>query len=423
MTAMKLLVLLLLLHTQATAGAQAQAGGQPSLEELFERAVASVTASEWDDAIADLNTILAADASHLPSKFYLAVSFNGSGRADRAIEVYREILAEDESIFEARMNLGARLSENGMREEAVEEFRSAARLAPADPTPTLYRAQVLNQLGRVDDAIQAYQRVLELAEGEGESSAEAYRRLGGLYLHRNQRETAQEMLIEAVRLGVEDASVFVTLGDLRSRADDLENARTDYERALTLDSDNPDIKLRLALVLRDLDLPDEAILLLEGGSGVDELLADSYIAAERFGEAIPIYERLAEGEPDNPDYWHGLGLANYENGDSDRAIPMFERTLGLDPERHEAWGVLASIYHQREDWANAGTMLVNYLEIRPNHVPSIFLLATSYDNLGDYRQALLHYNLFIQRDDGSDDVRSFQVRRRAQSLERLLEDN
>ena len=419
----KLVILLLLLQTQTGPGdTGAGPAAEVSLEQLYEQAMASVSASEWDNAIAGFNAILDADPSHIPSRFYLAVSFAGNGQPDRAIDVYRDILSEDESIFEARMNLGALLFENGSPEAAVDEFAAAMILAPENPTPALYRAQVLNGMGQIDAAIDGYHAVLDRAEPDGEDATEAYRRLGGLYLQAERWDRALEMLTEAVRLGVEDAAVFVMLGDLHSEAGELENAKDFYEEAMALDSGHRDTRIRLALLLRDMDLPDDAIVLLEGMNGLDGLLADSYLAAGRHGDAVPIYERLTADEPENAAYWQGLGQSYFEAGEFDEAVAPLQRAIVLDGQRDEALATLAWVYYQREDWVNAGTLLLDYLDLQPNHAASIFLLATCFDKLRDYEQALVHYNRFIQLDDGTDDARSFQVQQRARSLERLLED-
>ena len=58
----------------------------------------------------------------------------------------------------------------------------------------------------------------------------------------------------------------------------------------------------------------------------------------------------------------------------------------------------AAIYLRQEDWVYAGEMLIRYLELAPDHAPSHFGLALSFDNLGNYEQALLHYNKFIELD-------------------------
>jgi tetratricopeptide (TPR) repeat protein len=169
---------------------------------------------------------------------------------------------------------------------------------------------------------------------------------------------------------------------------------------------------------------DEAIPILEGleNPEAQAVLADIFVSLERDEDAILLYDALRAVDPDNSDHWFGLGRSYYRSNKFDEAIPMMEEALQRDPGRVEAWGTLASIYYQRDDWVNAGVMLLNYLMFRPDHAASIFLLATCFDKLGDYERALLHYNQFIELDDGSDDARTFQVQQRARSLERLLEE-
>ena len=76
-----------------------------------------------------------------------------------------------------------------------------------------------------------------------------------------------------------------------------------------------------------------------------------------------------------------------------------------------------------EDWRNAGIVLLQYVTLEPDHAPSQFALALCYDNLGQFERALVHYNMFMELDDGSDDVRSFQVGQRVESIERYLFEN
>jgi len=42
------------------------------------------------------------------------------------------------------------------------------------------------------------------------------------------------------------------------------------------------------------------------------------------------------------------------------------------------------------------------------------------NKLGNIKEALVHYNKFLELDDGSNDARSFQARERAKTLDRRL---
>ncbi len=400
--------------------AQVQAPTQlPPLELMYEEAMASMESARWGEAIEKLEAILAEEPSHIPTRFNLAVSLSRSGEPGRAIEVYRQTLERDETLFEARMNLAILLHEDGNQPLAVVEFARAAMLRPEDPVPALYRARTLDELGKDTEAERAYLEVLEIAP----NMTDVYRGMGFLYLRMDRPEDAYGALMKALDLGGQTPSVLVALGDMDAEAENLNSAREHFERALGLATDDTKIKLRLALVLRDLENFRAAIDLFRQLPDHQVELAEAYYASDRFGEAAPIYESLVVRTPDSADHWFQLGRSYYGMELRDEAIGPLQKSLTLDLTRVAAWGTLAAIHYRHEDWVNAGTMLLKYLELRPDHGPSQFALATCFDKIEDWERALLHYNKFTELDDGSDDVRSFQVRQRVKSLKKRLNKN
>ncbi len=386
------------------------------LEGLYAEAIVAMEAEHWTEAISKLEAVLLEDPSHLSSLFNLAVSLSEDGQTDRALESYRAMLTEDPSIFEARMNLAILLHENGMSGEAIGEFADAALLRPEDPLPALYKAQLLDQSDRIDEAIQAYLVVLDIEP----ELVEAHERLGFIYRDMNDTDQAIRELIVAIGLGSAAPAVFVAAGDIESDRENLDTAREYYERAAELAPGDTDIRLRLARVLRNQEQLSEAIAILEDLDDADPALAEAYMANEMYAEAAAVFERLAEQNSESSDYWYTLGRAYYQMDMSERAELAIQRAMNIEPGRVEGWGTLAAIYMEREDWQNAGVVLLQYVTLRPDHAPSHFAVALCFDNLGGFERALLHYNRFLELDDGSDDVRSFQVRQRVESLERYL---
>jgi tetratricopeptide (TPR) repeat protein len=389
------------------------------LEELYAEAIVAMEAGDWTEALSKFEAVLLEDPSHLSARFNLAVSLSEDGQTDRALTTYRSILAADPTVFEARMNLAILLHENGMSEDAIREFSDAALLRPEDPLPALYRAQLLDQSDRENEAIQAYLVVLDIEP----KLVEAHERLGFIYRDLDDGDQAIRELIAAIRLGSVDPAVFVAAGDIESDRENLGAAREYYERADELAPGDTDIRLRLARVLRNQEQLFEAISILEELENSDPALAEAYMANAMYEEAAAVFERLTQRNPDISDYWYMLGRAYYEMEISEQAELAFRRAMNIEPERVEGWGTLAAIYLEREDWANAGVMLLQYVTLKPDHAPSHFAVALCFDNLGDFERALAHYNRFVELDDGSDDVRSFQVRQRVESLERILIEN
>jgi Flp pilus assembly protein TadD len=97
-----------------------------------------------------------------------------------------------------------------------------------------------------------------------------------------------------------------------------------------------------------------------------------------------------------------------------------QEVLRIQPDSFEAYGTIGSIFYTQEDWVRAAQALTRVTEIRPNEALPHFILATCLDKLGNAKEALVHYNKFLQLDDGSNDARSFQARERARTLDRRL---
>lgn len=402
----------------------------PDPAQAYEAGVRAIEEANWVLAIERFEQVLAADANHVPSRFYLAVAYDETGRPEQAIDEYRRVLDLDD-VFEARMNLGALLAEGGRLDEAVIQFGEAMEQAPNDPLPARSYAELLDQLQRNEDAIGAYQRVIEIA-GPGPVAAEAYRNLGSLYLRTGAEENAYTALSRSVAFGIDEAGVHAALGDLALRDEEIPRttALAHYDRALALDALDPEIAMRRAIVLADLDRAEEALEVLENipasevslsETELDTVIGTLYLDLERFEDAVVVWSRVVDEEPEVAGHWTRLGTSYRGSGRPEEAIAPLRRALVLDPENTEALGTLASIHHQAGDFPAAIELFERYVELRPQDATARHSLAVAYDELENFAEALVHYIRFLEIDDGTNDARRFQTERRVESLEQLLE--
>src|SRR5436305_7687447 len=103
-----------------------------SVQDVYRSANTDFDAGRWAEAAAKYQQVLKEDATHVPSRFNLAVCFTKTGKIDEAIAAYRELIEQDATIYEAHVNLALLLDQTGKRAEAVEQFQKALALRPDD---------------------------------------------------------------------------------------------------------------------------------------------------------------------------------------------------------------------------------------------------------------------------------------------------
>ena len=406
-------LILVLLTAVSTAGGTQDAPP----DELYRQGVAFLEDDDWESAISRFEAVLQAEPEHIPSLFNLAVARAASGEGRRAMDTYRRLLGLDDSVFEARMNLALLLDKEGRAVEALEQAAAGVRLRPGDALAALYRAELLDRLGRIEEAAGAYRDVIDLDPAR----PVPHERLGALYRRAGRDDQAYESLLEAARLGSGEVSVHVFLGDIAVEREALEEARDHYRRALERAGEDRDVRLRMGLVLSDLGDYAGAIAYLEELEGTRPVLAEAYLLSGRPDAAREAYQSLVREEPDEPDHWYGLARSYYDMQMIRDALEPLARVVRLDPGRESAWGMMGAIYHQLEDFESAVTALDRRIDLLPDDAQSHFMLAVAFDNLQNFESALLHYNKFLELDDGSNDARTFQVQQRAESLQKVLD--
>ena len=99
----------------------------------------------------------------------------------------------------------------GDLEGALERFDRALRIAPGDARGRYFRGRVLNELGRADEALDAWRAIYR---GEGEHASRAGNDIGTALLARGDREGALEAFLAATAAAPDRASPRLNAGSL-----------------------------------------------------------------------------------------------------------------------------------------------------------------------------------------------------------------
>ncbi|MEG4984459.1 tetratricopeptide repeat protein [Microcoleus sp. BR0-C5] len=253
-------------------------------------------------------------------------------------------------------------------DEALESFERAIELDPNDLSALVLRGYVLYNLKRYDDALASFDRAIEL-----EANYQSIWALRSYVLDNLKRyEEALVSFDRAIELGANYQEIWLIRGNVLNKLKRYEEALASYDRALELDPND-----KLAWYLR----------------------ADVLNNLERYEEALESYDRALELDSNYQQYWIKRGnilkyLDRYEE-----ALESYDRALELDPNYQGGWLLRGDFLHYLKQYEKALESYDRAIEIDDN---APLTWATRGDILKDlkrYEEALESYERAIELDD------------------------
>ena len=295
-----------------------------------------------------------------------------------AVEQIQRLLQFHPQDAEALRKLGLLHFEFRQWPEALEAFEALIRLQPELDQGYYYLASTLEELGRPDEAIAAFEKVSPGAElyqdarlhmafllhqsGQTEAgvallqdvlrrstnpSLETYRYLSALYEAQEALRAAAEVLRKAMAAYPEEPALAYRLGVVLEKAGLREGSREALKKALEIDPDHVEALNHLSYVYAEAgEHLAEALLMAERAYGFEPSghIADTLGWVHyRLGNPEAARKYLEEATallPEDPvvqdhlaDVYRALGLL-------ERAAEMYRRVLELDPQAEKTRGKL-----------------------------------------------------------------------------------
>lgn len=204
-------------------------------------------------------------------------------------------------------------------------------------------------LGRIDDAIAAHRKALELEPESAELRAE----LAGLYARQDRAREALEMAESAVAKDPDNREANRILGSIYAA---LSGARQPIRPG-----DNPsDYAGKAIAALERARQPDTFDM------GLDLTLGRLYVQTGAYNRAVPLLQRVVEGQPGYVDGAILLAAAQEGAGRPEDAIGTLERALARNPRFYRGQLRLAEIYERQRQWASAAEALARAQALNPS---------------------------------------------------------
>ena len=417
----------------APPASNASAGAKPpGISPALAVAEDKIDAHAYDDALPLLHAYLDQHPNDARALFDLGFAEDSTGNQQDAEREYGKAIATDPQQFEAHAALGLLLAQTGKDDQARAELEAASKLQPAT--------------------------------GDAAAQAQVWRSLAQLQVAKDPA-AARQSLLKALELtpGQQSPADLVLTGQIAEANDDAENAATAYHRALAADPGSAGATSGLAHLLLQQKHPQEAEPLLRAAlarhpedAGLTAQLASALSAEGKDAEAVAALEQLHQLRPEDQAVTRMLADADMQSGAADKAapllaaavqdapkdapsdaellteygqsliytrqfaaaVPILERAVAADPRSAEAFGGLAFAHARLHQDAEALKALAARQQIAPDTAETLFLWATSYDNLSQTKQAAEYYEKFLVTAHGKYPDEEWQAKHRLVALGR-----
>lgn len=301
--------------------------------------------------------------------FVEGMAFEENGEMDKALEAYRKVLNVDPGQSDLASRVAVLLIRQEDFPQAIDILKDAIKANPNDAEPYRQLAYIYAKyLKKTDQAIDYANRAVALNPRD----IEAYQRLVEIEFAAGEEKKAIEVLDRATKVRSDDANFWTRLGklyvailfkpDSQPKPDELRRVNEIFKKAAEHANDDP-------TVLKD--------------------VADYYASSQQLKEAIPLYLRALELQPDDANAREKLATGFILTNQRDKAVEMLEQIIKEHPEKYQPYDLLAQVLDEearslqranRADEAKArfAKVAANYeqsLLINPDHAGTYLRLA------------------------------------------------
>jgi tetratricopeptide (TPR) repeat protein len=301
--------------------------------------------------------------------FVEGTSFEENGEMDKALEAYRKVLNVDPGQSELASRVAALLTRQDDFPQAIDILKDAVKAAPRAPEPYLQLAFIYAKyLKKTDQAVEYANRAIALDP----TNIEAHQRLYEIELAAGDEKKALQSLDRAAKIHSDNPAFWTRLGklyallvfkpDAEPKADEITRVNEIFKKAVEHAADDP-------AVLKE--------------------VADYYASSQQIKEAIPLYLRVLELQPDDANAREKLAAGFVLTNQRANAVEMLEEIIKQHSEKYQPYDLLAQVLDdqaralQRENkgeqakalFAKAAANYEQSLLINPAHAITYIRLA------------------------------------------------
>jgi tetratricopeptide (TPR) repeat protein len=333
------------------------------------------------------------------------------GNSAEAVECWEKALAQNPIRPDAYDGMGWIAIERGEYEKAIAFWRKALEINPKMPGAHNSIAQALMALGKYSELIVEAEEEIKISPQSGLS----YFLLGQGYLKQKEYDKAKKYYETAIELQPDNVNAYYGLFTACSRLKLQDKAREYMATFKELKAKDRKVLMDRNQAFDDLvimrkglaetysgaeqlywnkgdlqkaeQLMDRAVTLDPKNTGYLRKLAFLFQRRNRLLDALQVYEKIGEMEPDNVINYTNIGIVSAQLKQFSNAEKAFKTTITLAPKFSGGYRELARLYLKTERKFPEAMELAKKATALEEIAANYFVLSWAYDKNGDVANA------------------------------------
>jgi len=255
--------------------------------------------------------------------FVEGVRLEENAEMENALAAYQKVLNVDPGQAELALRVAALLSRQGDFPRAIDVLKDAIKAKPKEAAPYLQLSFIYAKyLKKTDQALKYASQAIELDP----KNFDAYQRLYEIELTRSDPTKAIQVLERAAGVKSDDPAFWIRLGKLyasvifkaegEAKAEDIKRVNDFFKKAVAQAGED---------------------------AGVLKEVADYFAASQQIQEAIPLYLKVLELQPDDSNAREKLASGFILTNQRANAIEMLQEIIKQHPDRYQPYDLLAQL--------------------------------------------------------------------------------
>jgi tetratricopeptide (TPR) repeat protein len=290
---------------------------------------------------------------------------------DEALQELEGMLAEDPSDLDAQLRMGLVYGEQKKYPQAIHQLNQILAVRPSELKVRDYLGYLYEEIKDYPKAIEAYRHNLTLEP----SYFEGHLHLGVLNYRLKQYDDAIQHLREASRLNPKQPESHIVLGLSHFQAEQYEPSLQAFQEGIRYNPDNADLHFNAGTVYDKLNRFDDVVKSMQATLTLDPHHADAlnylgYSYAERgvkIEEAITLTKQAVALRPTNGYYVDSLAWAFFKKGLLAEALAEMKRAVALVGDDPVIYEHLGEIFLKQQHLSDGREALLHSLELDPSN--------------------------------------------------------